>query len=106
MTTPAYRRARHSVSLLHAHLVFVTKYRRAVFTDDMLTFTEHTDHQAVHRRPSPATLTAGLRPATNRMGSPRTNVRGLRPRIRSAVGAEITAKQPDGLAALVDVVPV
>lgn len=42
MTTPAYRRARHSVSLLHAHLVFVTKYRRAVFTDDMLTFTEHT----------------------------------------------------------------
>jgi putative transposase len=28
------------VSLLHAHLVFVTKYRRAVFTDAMLTFTE------------------------------------------------------------------
>lgn len=42
MTTPAYRRARHSVSLLHAHLVFVTKYRRKVFTDDMLTFTQHT----------------------------------------------------------------
>ncbi|CAN3132227.1 IS200/IS605 family transposase [Mycobacterium sp. smrl_JER01] len=42
MTTPAYRCARHRVSLLHAHLVFVTKYRRAVFTDDMLTFTEHT----------------------------------------------------------------
>lgn len=42
MTTQPYRRARHSVSLLHAHLVFVTKYRRAVFTDDMLTFTEHT----------------------------------------------------------------
>jgi REP-associated tyrosine transposase len=42
MTTPTYRRARHSVSLLHAHLVFVTKYRRPVFTDAMLIFTEHT----------------------------------------------------------------
>lgn len=42
MTTQSYRRVRHSVSLLHAHLVFVTKYRRAVFTDDMLTFTERT----------------------------------------------------------------
>ena len=30
------------MSLLHAHLVFVTKYRRPVFTDAMLTFTEHT----------------------------------------------------------------
>ena len=29
------------MSLLHTHLVFVTKYRRAVFTDAMLTFTEH-----------------------------------------------------------------
>lgn len=42
MTTQSYRRARHSVSLLHTHLVLVTKYRRAVLTDDMLTFTEHT----------------------------------------------------------------
>jgi putative transposase len=42
MTTQSYRRARHSVSLLHAHLVFVTKYRRPVFTDAMLTFCEHT----------------------------------------------------------------
>lgn len=42
MTTQSYRRARHSVSSLHAHLVFVTKYRRAIFTDDMLTFTERT----------------------------------------------------------------
>ncbi len=42
LTTQTYRRARHSVSLLHAHLVFVTKYRRAVFTDAMLTFCEHT----------------------------------------------------------------
>jgi putative transposase len=30
------------VSLLHAHLVFVTKYRHPVFTDEMLTFTETT----------------------------------------------------------------
>jgi putative transposase len=30
------------VSLLHAHLAFVTKYRRPVFTDTMLTFTETT----------------------------------------------------------------
>jgi putative transposase len=35
------RRARHSVSLLRAHLVFVTKYRRQVFSDAMLTFCEH-----------------------------------------------------------------
>src|SRR5262245_5645921 len=35
-------RARHSVSLLHAHLVFVTKYRRRVFTDAMLTYCENT----------------------------------------------------------------
>ena len=42
MTTQTYRRARHSVSALHAHLVFVTKYRRPVFTDEMLTFAEHT----------------------------------------------------------------
>ena len=42
MTTQSYRRARHSVSALHAHLVFVTKYRRPAFTDEMLTFCEHT----------------------------------------------------------------
>ncbi|ASX03551.1 IS200/IS605 family transposase [Mycobacterium intracellulare] len=42
MTTQDYRRARHSVSLLHAHLVFVTKYRRSVFTDAMLTYCETT----------------------------------------------------------------
>lgn len=28
--------------LLHAHLVFVTKHRQALFTDAMLTFYEHT----------------------------------------------------------------
>jgi putative transposase len=42
MTTQTYRRARHSVSLLHAHLVFVRKYRRPVFTAAMLTYCEHT----------------------------------------------------------------
>lgn len=42
MTTQTYRRARHSVSLLHAHLVFVTKYRRRVLTDAMLTHCENT----------------------------------------------------------------
>ena len=30
------------MSLLHAHLVFVTKYRRSLFTDAILTFTERT----------------------------------------------------------------
>lgn len=30
------------MSLLHAHLVFVTKYRRKVFTDDMLTYCQTT----------------------------------------------------------------
>ena len=30
------------MSLLHAHLVFVTKYRRPVFTNAMLTFAETT----------------------------------------------------------------
>jgi putative transposase len=42
MTNQTDRRARHSVSLLHAHLVFVTKYRRKVFTDAMLTYCETT----------------------------------------------------------------
>ncbi|WP_081343402.1 IS200/IS605 family transposase [Mycobacteroides chelonae] len=42
MTTTTYRRNRHSVSLLHAHLVFATKYRRRVFTDAMLTYAENT----------------------------------------------------------------
>jgi putative transposase len=31
------RRGRSAVSTLHAHLVFITKYRRPVFTDPMLT---------------------------------------------------------------------
>ena len=30
------RRGRHCVSALHAHLVFVTKYRRKVFNDEIL----------------------------------------------------------------------
>ena len=50
MTTQTYRRARHSVSLRPAHLVFVTKNRRPVFTDAMLTFAEHT-MRTVARRP-------------------------------------------------------
>ena len=32
----SYRRGRHVVSALHAHLVFVTKYRRGVLDDAML----------------------------------------------------------------------
>ncbi|MFC7640066.1 IS200/IS605 family transposase [Streptosporangium lutulentum] len=31
-----YRRGRHVVSAMHAHLVFVTKYRGNVFDDEML----------------------------------------------------------------------
>jgi putative transposase len=41
-TVQDYRRTGHSVSLLYAHLVFVTKYRRRVFNDAMLTDCEHT----------------------------------------------------------------
>jgi REP-associated tyrosine transposase len=41
---PAYRRARQSVLLLQAHLVFMTQYRRPVFTDVMPAFCEHTMH--------------------------------------------------------------
>lgn len=40
MTTQPYRRSRHSGSLLHAHRVFVTKYRRPVFTAAMLNYCE------------------------------------------------------------------
>lgn len=43
---PDYRRTGHSVSPLYAHLVFVTKYRRRVFNDAMLTDCENT-HRAV-----------------------------------------------------------
>ncbi|MEV7601209.1 IS200/IS605 family transposase [Kitasatospora sp. NPDC089797] len=35
-----YRRGRHVVSAMHVHLVFVTKYRRGVFNDEMLTVCE------------------------------------------------------------------
>lgn len=35
-----HRRGRHVVFALHAHLVFVTKYRRGVFDDDMLKLCE------------------------------------------------------------------
>uniref|UniRef100_A0AAU2VYW3 IS200/IS605 family transposase n=1 Tax=Streptomyces sp. NBC_00008 TaxID=2903610 RepID=A0AAU2VYW3_9ACTN len=36
-TDPDVRRGNHVVFHLHVHLVFVTKYRRGVFNDDMLT---------------------------------------------------------------------
>lgn len=39
---PNVRRGRSVVHNLHAHLVFTTKYRRAVFTDAMLTTCENT----------------------------------------------------------------
>ncbi|MPZ93590.1 MAG: IS200/IS605 family transposase [Propionibacteriales bacterium] len=41
-TQPDYRRSGHSVSLLYAHLVFVTKYRRRVSNNAMLTDCETT----------------------------------------------------------------
>lgn len=37
-----YRRGRSVVSKLHVHLVFVTKYRRNVLTDELLTLCEQT----------------------------------------------------------------
>ncbi len=37
-----YRRGRSVVTALHVHLVFVTKYRRGVLNDDMLTLCEST----------------------------------------------------------------
>ncbi|MFC5219654.1 IS200/IS605 family transposase [Streptomyces coerulescens] len=36
-TNDDFRRGRHVVSAMHVHLVFVTKYRRGVFNDEMLT---------------------------------------------------------------------
>jgi putative transposase len=41
-TQPDYRRTGHSVSLLYAHLVFVTKHRRRVLNNAMLTDCEST----------------------------------------------------------------
>ncbi|MFG2332695.1 IS200/IS605 family transposase [Streptomyces sp. NPDC048604] len=38
--TDEFRRGRHVVSTMHVHLVFVTKYRRGVFNDEMLTRVE------------------------------------------------------------------
>lgn len=42
MQADSYVRTRHSVSLLYAHLVFVTKYRRKVMNNAMLTDCENT----------------------------------------------------------------
>lgn len=36
-----YQHARHNVTALHVHMVFVTKYRRRVFTNPILTRCEH-----------------------------------------------------------------
>ena len=38
---PDVRPSPDAVDTLHAHLIFVTKYRRPVFTDQMLTCCEH-----------------------------------------------------------------
>ena len=86
-TTPTHRRARHSGSLRHAHLVFVANYRRPVFTDPRPTFSEHTtrivcadlavdltefsrctavDHQAIHRPSEPPPLTRPAAPPAKR----------------------------------------
>jgi putative transposase len=40
-TEPDLQRGRSTVDTLHAHLVFVTKYPRPVFTGEMLTTCEH-----------------------------------------------------------------
>ncbi|WP_136088837.1 IS200/IS605 family transposase [Auritidibacter ignavus] len=42
---PDIRRGRHAVWDCHAHLVFVTKYRRGVFTNQMLEACEVTMHK-------------------------------------------------------------
>ena len=41
-----WRRGRHVVSALHAHLVFVTKYRRGVLDADMLRCCQHAMRKA------------------------------------------------------------
>jgi putative transposase len=39
-TTPGIRHGRHCVFLMHVHLVFVAKYRKKLFTKDILDFME------------------------------------------------------------------
>jgi putative transposase len=39
-TTPGIRHGRHCVFLLHIHLVFVAKYRKKLFTKEILSFME------------------------------------------------------------------
>ncbi len=75
----------NSPAPVSAHACADTSGRR--LTSWSLRWRTLVDHQAIHRRTSPTTPTAGLHPATQRMGSPRTEVRGLRPRIRSTPGA-------------------
>lgn len=38
MKSTQYRRGRHSVTLLYTHLVFVTKYRKKVFTNEHIEY--------------------------------------------------------------------
>lgn len=59
-----YRKRRHSVSLLHGHLVFVTKYRRRVIMARVFgrlrrpAFYGSLGHPSTSRRPSALTPTA------------------------------------------------
>ena len=45
---PNIRRGRSVVSNLHAHLVFITKYRRGAITSDMLARLEEICHEVCH----------------------------------------------------------
>ncbi|GAA3482906.1 IS200/IS605 family transposase [Streptomyces yanii] len=51
---PDIRTGRHVVHHLHVHLVFVTRYRRTVFDDEMLTRCEEIVHLLVHYPPKVA----------------------------------------------------
>ena len=39
-TTPGIRHGRHCIFLMHVHLVFVAKYRKKLFTKELLNFME------------------------------------------------------------------
>ena len=39
-TTPGVRHGRHCVFMMHVHLVFVAKYRKKLFTKEILNFME------------------------------------------------------------------
>ena len=44
MNQPTYRRGRHSVTGLYTHLVFVTKYRRKIFTTEHIEYLREVCH--------------------------------------------------------------